>query len=213
MPALLTSAYLAPVQYYTKFLLHRDILIEIHESYIKQSYRNRCSILAANGLLTLSIPVKKIHGNNTKTKDIIIDYDTNWQKLHFKSIESAYRSSPFYEFYIDDFLPFFTTKTEKLLEFNAQIQEKILKALDFHNQTEYTTNFISQVPDHITDYREIIQPKSKVKDKTFIPKTYQQVFSEKHGFMPNLSILDLLFNEGPNSMNYLRDCIQMEGRP
>lgn len=199
---LLTTSYLAPIQYYTKLLNYKQAYIEIHDHFIKQTYRNRCKIYGANGLLQLSIPVKKDQ-IKTKVKDIQIDYDTNWQKMHWKSIESAYRSSPFFEFYADDLIPFYFGEYKYLYEFNSEIQKVILDLLETNPNIKFTKDFIEFDNPEFEDYRERIHPKKNIDDRNFKIDRYNQVFEEKYGFIENLSIVDLLFNEGPNAINLL----------
>jgi hypothetical protein len=203
---LLSTAYLAPVQYYSKLLKYREVLIEIHENYPKQTYRNRCNIYGANGLLSLSIPVKKIQ-TKTKTKDIKIDYVTNWQKLHWKSIESAYRSSPFFEYYADEFLPFYTNRTDFLIDYNTAIQKMIMDLIGFNTKIILTNDYIITAESEYEDFREIINPKKKYNDNHFKSIEYMQVFSNKSSFISNLSIIDLLFNAGPDTLELLKKTI------
>ncbi|MBU8893125.1 MAG: WbqC family protein [Bacteroidales bacterium] len=198
---LLSTAYLAPVQYYTKFLVYDKVIIEAHENFIKQTYRNRCKIYGANGELTLTIPVKKIN-TKTKIKELLIDYDTNWRKLHWKSIESAYNSSPFFEYYADDFLPLFTKKFNFLFDLNTELLSMILSILDVNHKLNFTDKYVNSDGD-IDDMRESIHPKKKIEDQQFKIIKYTQVFQQKTGFIPNLSIIDLLFNEGPNATEIL----------
>ncbi len=200
---ILSTAYLAPVQYFTKLFKYDEVFIEKHENFIKQSYRNRCKIYGANGELSLSIPVKKI-SLKTKIKDLLIDYDTNWQKLHWKSIESAYRSSPFFEFYEDDLKPFYEKKYKFLLDFNIEIQNMVLEHLDIDVNLKFTDKYCHILTEEIDDLREKIHPKKKENDPDFITVEYTQVFQGKYGFIPNLSIIDLLFNEGPNAIEALK---------
>ncbi len=204
--AILSTAYLAPIQYYSKLLKYDEALIEVYENYPKQTYRNRCSIYGANGLLDLSIPVKKIE-TKTKTKDIKIDYVTNWQKLHWKSIESAYRSSPYFEYYADEFLPFFTTKTDFLIDYNLALQNLITIIIGIEVQIKNTDKYIVNNELAVFDYRELINPKKKFIDLDFKQPEYTQVFSTRFSFIPNLSIIDLLFNVGPDSLTYLKSTI------
>ncbi len=206
--ALLSTAYLAPVQYYTKFLVYKQIFIEAEENYQKQSYRNRCNILSANGILPLTIPVSK-DMPKVKTRDIRIDNALEWQKNHWTSIESAYSSSPFFEFYMDEFSVFYTKKFRFLLEFNLKLQDYILDQLEIKPNIFLTKKFIENGTPDYDDYRDSIHPKKRQqrKDKTFKPEFYYQVFQEKYGFISNLSIIDLLFNEGPNAENILKKSI------
>ncbi len=209
MKALLSTAYFAPIQYYCKQLQYKTILVEQWENYAKQSYRNRCNIFGANGLLTLSIPVVKATNKKILTKDVRISYDTNWQKLHRKGIESAYKSSPFYEYYIDDIAPFFTKRWDFLFDMNMQINATVCDILEIENHLQPTSDFVPlNCPDY-SDFRNSIHPKqSRAKaDNCFSPSPYTQVFSDKLGFIPNLSILDLIFNLGNESLVYLENCI------
>jgi len=203
---LLSTAYLAPIQYYTKLLNYDESIIEMYENYPKQTYRNRCSIYGANGLLELSIPVKKIQ-TKTKTKDITIDYATNWQKMHWKSIESAYRSSPYFEYYSDEFLPFYTSKTKYLVDYNSEIQTIVLNILGITTNIRFTEDYFVNKDSEYIDFRESINPKKKFSDDCFIPVEYIQVFSNKSGFIANLSIIDLVFNTGPDAYEILKKSI------
>lgn len=198
--AVLSTAYLGPVQYFTKFILFDNIFIEQHETYLKQSYRNRCYIYGANGLLSLVIPVKKTGGNITKTKDILIDYDTNWRRIHWNSIVSAYASSPFFEFYEDDFREFYSGEKKYLLDLNQKLLELILNFLEIDCDINLTGEF-RKIYNNETDYRNMLNPKKRLlrPDNKFNPCKYNQVFAINHGFIENLSIIDLLFNEGTNA--------------
>ncbi len=143
------------------------------------------------------------------TKDVRISYDTNWQKLHQKGIESAYKSSPFYEYYIDDIAPFFTKRWDFLFDMNMQINTTICDILEIENHLQHTSDFIPLNCSDYSDFRNSIHPKqSKAKvDNCFSASPYTQVFSDKLGFIPNLSILDLIFNLGNESLVYLENCI------
>ena len=198
---ILSTAYLAPVQYFTKFVEYDKVIIEAHENFIKQTYRNRCKIYGANGELSLTIPIKK-SAPKTKIKELLIDYDTNWRKMHWKSIESAYNSSPFFEYYIDDFIPFYTKKYKYLFDYNTELLKMIVDILEISTNIEFTTSFDNNISD-IDDFRELIHPKKGSTDQNFKPIEYTQVFKDKYGFLPNLSIIDLLFSEGPNSIMFL----------
>lgn len=201
---LLTTSYFPPIQYYNKIVKDSDILIEQFENYGKQSYRNRCDIYGANGKLTLSVPV--IGGARKKilTKDIQIEYVENWQKIHFKGIESAYRKSPFYEYYIDDIEPLFSKNHKYLIDLNNEIMEVVNEILEISPNMQLTKDYIENI-DGMDDWREGIHPKASKRrdDPSFVANPYTQVFSDKLGFEPNLSVLDIIFNLGPEALYYL----------
>jgi len=208
---LLSITYLGPIQYFTKFLLYDKIWLETHEHYSKQTYRNRCDIYSANGKLSLSTPVLKGNERKTLITDLKIDYNKKWQKLHLKGIESAYRSSPFFEFYIDELSVFYSKKFEFLFDFNMEILSTLLHLLDLNPEIKYTEKYGLQAADHMTDMRDSIHPKHPYQtDPHFLQVEYSQVFSEKHGFIANLSIIDLIFNMGPDSISVLRGSANLE---
>ncbi|MGC9344110.1 MAG: WbqC family protein, partial [Bacteroidales bacterium] len=180
---ILPSVYFGPVQYFSKIIEAEKVIIEQFDTYSKQTYRNRCVIMSANGRLSLSIPVKKIHGNRTRMKDIIIDYDTNWQKDHKRGIISAYKSSPFFEFYFDEYLWVFNTNNKYLLDLNLKLTELILSQLQINKKIELSEKYENIKP--AEDYREIISPKKELStDPDFKPTEYIQVFITRHGFIP-----------------------------
>jgi hypothetical protein len=199
----LSTAYLAPVQYYSKLAGYDKIFIERFENYSKQSYRNRCTIFAANGPLSLVIPVKKNNKLKTLISDIKIDYTSNWQKIHLKSIESAYNSSPFYQYYIDELLPYFSRQYSFLIDFNTDLQKVIMKLLNIDKQILFTEEYLKSPSQNTHDFRQTIHPKKIIADSLFSPVDYYQVFAVKFGFLPNLSIIDLLFNVGNNASEIL----------
>lgn len=200
---LLSTAYFAPVQYYSKFLKYDEIYIEQFEHFNKQTYRNRCVILGGNGPIQLVVPVVKGRGRKILIKDLKISYDIEWQRNHWRTIFSAYNSSPFFEYYKDDIQPFFESKFDFLFDFNFKIYETVCELLEIQNNTFLTTDF-EKVPDDTLNLRETISPKiSPEVDLEFQLQKYTQVFSDKLGFIEGLSILDLLFNEGPNSYTVL----------
>ncbi|MEZ5103081.1 MAG: WbqC family protein [Draconibacterium sp.] len=204
---LLSTAYFAPIQYYTKLLSANEVYIEKFEHFHKQTYRNRCVILGGNGPIALVVPVVKGRGPKTLIKDLELSYDTPWQRNHWRTIFSAYNSSPFFEYYQDEVYPFFEEKPRFLLDFNLQIHETICDLLEIENNAVFTEDF-EKIPEGTINLRELISPKNKtIADNSFQPEKYTQVFIEKFGFVPNLSILDLLFNEGPNSYSLLEASI------
>lgn len=207
MSIYLSSAYLAPIQYYSKFVSGKEIIIEKNESYIKQSFRSRCMIASANGPIPLSIPV--VHSSTEKTlmKDIRIAEHGNWQHMHWNAIISAYNSTPFFEFYQDDFYPFYHKKQTFLFDFNEGLQNLILDLLGINlPKITYTSEYKADVTDG-SDMRETIHPKKDWRklDPIFLSLPYYQVFAQKLGFIENLSIIDLLFNMGNESQLILNN--------
>ncbi|MFW5644476.1 MAG: WbqC family protein [Bacteroidota bacterium] len=199
---ILPSTYFGPVQYYSRIISSKKIIIEQYDTYTRQTYRNRCVILGANGAINLSIPVKKNKHKKTLVKDINIDYDTNWQKDHYRAIVSAYTSSPFFEFYFDEYRWVFNEKTKYLLDLNMKITEIILAQMEIEINLNLSDRFVFL--DKEKDLRNIISPKTKlIKDILFKPVEYTQVFSNRFGFVQNLSIIDLLFNTGPEAGSIL----------
>lgn len=196
---LLSTAYLPPIHYVA--LLHQKghAHIELWEHYVKQTYRNRTTILSANGPLNLIMPLEKDNGTKTQIKDVRIAYHDRWNAEHWNAINSAYNSSPFFEYYKEDLELFFSQKFTFLTDYNMQLLQCILKLMHISCNIEYTTEFLP--PDSVPeDYRYTITPKKQT-SSVFPP--YTQVFEEKFKFVPNLSILDLLCNLGPDSKEYL----------
>ena len=206
MNILLSTAYFAPIQYFAKICTAQKVIIEGFEHYPKQTYRNRCVIYSANGPLTLSIPTSKGDELKIFTKDIRIDHSMHWQKIHFKAIESAYRCSPFYEYYIDDLTPFFERNFSFLFDFNNEILIKLSELTGIDLDLSFTSKFYESKESDILDLRYSMHPKSQkdIPDPGFNPPKYRQVFEPKSGFFQNLSILDLLFNTGPNTLLHLQ---------
>lgn len=200
--AYLSSAYLAPVEYYTKLKTYDQVFIEQHDHYIKQTYRNRCTIAAPDGELALSIPTVKPSTAKCAMKDIRISDHGNWRRLHWNAIESAYNGTPFFEYYKDDFHPFYEHKYEFLTDFNEELCQLICRLIDIEPEVQRTTEYKVDFAAHEVDFREAIHPKKdfRLTDPEFTPHPYYQVFEARHGFLPNLSIIDLLFNMGPESL-------------
>jgi hypothetical protein len=201
MNILLHPTYFPSISHFVAMAQSEQITFEIEDNFQKQTNRNRTYIYSPNGIQLLNIPVKHSKLSHQKTKDIQIENDFDWQKQHFKSLEAAYRSSPFFEYFEDDIRPLFEKKHTFLLDLNFETLDFVTKSmrmkLDYNTTTEYfhevNTNLVS-------DFRFLANGK---KD-TSLFESYTQVFDDKYGFINNLSILDLLFNEGKFAIDYLK---------
>lgn len=196
---LLSTTYFGPIQWYQKLVRYGTCYIERYDSFIKQTYRNRCVIATANGLQNLTIPTESPETKGTKLleRDVRISDHGAWRHLHWNALASAYGESPFFEFYADDLRPFYERRWTYLYDFNWEITLKICELLDFHPNIKPTTSYTPEGNVYgIDDFRSAIRPKHPLPDTTFTTKPYYQVFAGKIGFQSNLSILDLLFNEG-----------------
>ena len=239
MKALLSSTYFGPIQWYQKLNRYDECLIEHHESFIKQTYRNRMIIPTTNGPLSLTIPTN--HNTSLAMKDIRISDHANWRHVHWNALLSAYGESPFFEYYQDDIRPFFEKKYEFLFDFNMETTQKMIELLDIRPKISITEEYVlseerrvkseeseerrtksekfdsfanhkvqssnlkvqSKEVQSIVDFRDAIRPKKPLPDAEFVPQRYYQVYEQKYGFQPNMSILDLLFNEGNEAIFYL----------
>ena len=229
MKALLSSTYFGPVQWYQKLNRYDECLIERHESFIKQTYRNRMIIATTNGPLSLTIPTN--HDTSMAMKDIRISDHANWRHVHWNALLSAYGESPFFEYYQDDIRPFYEKKYDFLFDFNMEIMEKMIELIDIRPHVRVTDEYFPKISEEgrvkneefygfasgeanhesasnfdsqsIVDFRDAIRPKKPLPDPEFIPKRYYQVYEQKYGFLPNMSILDLLFNEGNEAIFHL----------
>ncbi len=194
--AILPSAYLAPLEYYSVLKNNDSVFVEHHENFVKQTYRSRCEIYSPSGKQVLSIPLVKRNHKQTM-KEIKISYDYDWQRLHWRSLESAYRRSPFFEFYEDDFKPFYHEKKfDYLIDLNEEMQQLLLSLLKLKTTYIFTNEFKLNYEGGDDFRNEIIIEKDKI-------KRYNQVFETRHRFIPNLSIIDLIFNQGPRSLDYI----------
>jgi len=200
----LSTTYLGPVQYYCKLLQYPQVKIETAENYLKQTYRNRTTIASANGALSISIPIEKPDTLKCLIKDIRISEHGNWRHLHWNALVSAYNTSPFFDYYQDDFAPFYEKRYDFLFDFNEALRILVCSLLEIEPFVSYTEEYELEVKH---DFRESISPKKKIEDACFFPVPYYQVFREKYGFLPNLSIVDLLFNMGPESVLVLQRSI------
>ncbi|MFD1294614.1 WbqC family protein [Lutibacter holmesii] len=195
---LIQPTYFSPIIQYVGIVNANKIIFEVEDNFQKQTYRNRCYINTANGKHLLNVPVQHNKGIKQKTKDVKIDYKDSWNKLHLKTLQTAYNSSPFFEFYIDDLLAVFEKQTTFLLDLNLKCHNFIMDCLQIDIATHKTTAYSVETTN--TDLRKLAIAKG---EKPFQLERYIQVFEENNGFIPNLSILDLIFMEGPNTLNYL----------
>lgn len=199
MRVLIHPAYFPNIAHFVAMANANEVIFEVEDNFLKQTYRNRAIIYGANGKLSLNIPVIHTQKNRQKYKDVKIFNEEKWQDHHWKSLLSAYRTSPFFEYYEDELQPLFSLKADYILDFNFKCFETICECLLLHLNTSKTEIFQKEVED-TEDFRYLVNAKKEYL-KPF--EKYNQVFQEKHGFINNLSILDLLFNEGPNALNYL----------
>ncbi len=231
MQALLSTTYFGPVQWYQKLVRYDRILIERHDSYRKQTYRNRCVIATANGPQVLTVPVER------GSEAMRVSAHANWPHVHWHALMTAYGDSPFFDYYADDLQPFFNDAPVPLHDFNMAICRKMCELLDIHPDIRFTDSYVHdaaaadgvsaagdilaasqsdctpvaagapeithEYPEITHDFRDVIHPKHPLPDVDFSPRPYYQVYSRRHGFLPNLSILDLLFNMGPESIFWL----------
>jgi len=196
---LVSTAYLPPVEYFTLLSGADKVLIEKEENYIKQTYRNRCYILTSNGPLLLSVPVLQGSFHKTSLKEIRIDYSKRWQQVHLRAMIAAYKSSPFFEFYFDTIERIILANNHFLIDLNLELILFIINTLKLDIEVSYTTVFIPEAGEP-HDFRYKLYPKSPEQRQQ---KEYTQVFSSENRFVPGLSIADLIFNSGPDSVYYL----------
>ncbi len=196
---LVSTAYLPPVSYFSQIAHVEEVFVEREENYLKQTYRNRCYILSAHGPQSLSIPVFRGSQHKTVIRDISVDYSKRWQQVHLGAIISSYRASPYFEFYYEIIENIISQNHKFLLDLNLELTEAILKIIKLQITLFYTSVF-EPANNRDNDFRYTISPKLESSVKV---KEYSQVFDTGQGFVPNLSIIDLIFNMGPESSYYL----------
>jgi hypothetical protein len=201
MNILIHPTYFPSISHFVAMVQSDNIVFEMEDNFQKQTNRNRTYIYSPNGVQLLNVPVKHSKEIHQKTKDIKIENDFSWQKQHFKSLEAGYRSSPFFEFFEDKIHPIFEKKHHFLMDLNFETMELISKCLRLKLDYESTLEYFHKVDTNsVRDFRTLVDGK---KDKSQF-ESYKQVFDNKHGFLNNLSILDLLFNEGKYALDYLK---------
>lgn len=200
---LLPSAYLAPIQHYAHLASRPNAMMECYDSYTKQTYRNRCIIAGPMGPMPLTIPVVKPESGKQLMRDIRISDHGNWRHLHWNALKSAYNRSPFFEYYADDFAPFYERRWDFLFDFNCDLQRLVCSLLDIETTFTPTTSY--DIHPACADMRPLVDPRTSTPDASGVClRPYYQVFKAQNGFLPNLSIVDLLFNMGPEGILYLK---------
>lgn len=196
---LVSTAYLPPVEYFSLILQADEVFVELEENYLKQSYRNRCYILSAHGPQLLSVPVCLGSQHKIPLKEIRIDYSKRWQQVHLRAMTAAYSSSPYFQFYFDNIEKIISKKTDLLIDLNMELTELVLKLLKLNIRLTQTTHF-ETIGEAANDFRYKISPKIK---SQFVVKEYMQVFNTFKCTDQSLSIIDLVFNMGPEALDYL----------
>ncbi len=194
---LLSAHYFPCIEWFRSYLLHREVYIEQHEFFLKQTFRNRTIILSANGPLALTVPVSKLQ-TKTAVKDMRIDYTDNWPHRHMEALRAAYNSSPYFMYYAHYFEAFYKHSYGNLLELNLASVSLMLKLMKQQHGFQLTENYV-KLP-HLEDMRDRIHPK-KPSQAQF--REYLQVFASKYPFVPNMSVLDVFFNCGPDTFQYI----------
>jgi hypothetical protein len=193
--------YLPPVSYFSAVQqFDYEIIVERYEHFPKQTYRNRARIYSPNGILDLIVPVIKGANVHTRMKDVRISYDFNWQRIHWMSLQTCYRSSAYFEYYEDELAPFYHKKFNYLFDYNLELLQWLLQQLKKKPMLSFTEEY-TEVENGLVDYRTKIHFKKEDLSQSF--SQYYQVFEDRRGFLPNLSIVDLLFNQGPQAKNYI----------
>ena len=200
MDLIIHPNYLPSTSHFLLMVNSKKLVFEINDHYLKQTFRNRTYIYGANGKLLLSIPVIHSQKNRKLLKDVKISYDQDWLSQHWKSLEISYRSSPFFEFFEDKLICLYNKKEKYLVDFNLKSINILFEMLQIDLEYDFTNSYEENYSS-ISDYRINLENFNSNEIKI---DRYTQVFQSKHGFINNLSVLDLIFNEGPNAINFLK---------
>ncbi|MBP7273164.1 MAG: WbqC family protein [Saprospiraceae bacterium] len=204
----MATAYLPPVQYFFQFIQHPTVVMEGCEHYQKGAYRSRCCIATANGVTYLTIPL--IGGKHAQTaiREVKIDNQQGWQRQHWRTIQAAYGSAPFFDYYAEQLYPFYHQSFKFLYDYNMAITRWCLQTIGLPDSFQETTEYQKMFDTNTIDFRQIISPKFLIatQDAYFYPTPYAQVFEYRHGFLPNLSIIDVLMCQGVHTLDYLKSC-------
>ena len=210
LPILLDAQYMGSIGYYARLITHPSIFIEKYEHFVKSSFRNRAYIATPNGVLTLSIPIEGGKNIRMAMHEVKISTAYDWQRLHWQSLIAAYRSSPFFEYYEDALYPFYHKPYQYLFDFNLALTRQIVQLLKVDKILQVTDSYQKNYPAHLmADFRAVYHPSESKShpDANYTPPVYSQVFEPQTGFLPNVSILDLLFAEGRHSLQILQQAI------
>ncbi len=194
---ILPSSYLPSIEYFTHLIFDDEVVVDIYEHYIKRSERNRCRIMTAAGVMELTVCVERANSPRQVMRDIKIDYSKRWQHQHSLTILAAYKSSPYYDHYAPFLEPYFKRRYETLVELNSDLTRAIMKLLGVKREVCFTNEYIP-----VSSQQCDLRPKHR---EPFVHPEYMQVFYDREPFVGNLSILDLLFNEGPHSLSLLEE--------
>lgn len=201
---LIEPQYWGSISYFKELFLADNIVLDIHSNFQKGTYRNRCKIMGPNGLLSLSVPLIKGNGQHTVFEDVKISYSENWRKDHWQSLVSSYRRSAYFEYYEDQISPIYTNDYEFLKDFNLASLKIVSELLQVPISFQVTESYITKESFEGNDRRDMVHPNPRKMKLTYDLPKYQQVFMDRMEFLSDLSILDILFNLGPRSVEYLR---------
>ena len=207
---LIELAFLPPISYMALLVQFTHVRLDRHEHFVKATYRNRCYVTGPNGIQRLTVPLEKGKHQRSAMQDVRISYDEDWQKLHWHTFESCYRRSPFFEYYEPQFAPFWQSRTERLWDLNEGLLRLILELTGIQVALNYSEKYEANPGPDVLDARRLFRPKRPVA-LDFEPPHYQQVFADRHPFHPDLSIVDLLFNKGPETKALLLDTFPSKG--